>query len=235
VRKYLTEFIGTFFLIFTICGAVASGSPLAPLAIGGVLAAAVYAGGHISGAHYNPAVTFAVFLRGKLPRREVLPYVGAQLGAGVVAAIVARGVFGTPAGAAFEASGGQLASALLAELVVTFALAYVVLNVATSKDHPNNSFYGLAIGFTVMAGAVSVGGISGGVFNPAVAIGVSLDGLVSWSMLWVYLLANLAGGGLAALAFRVLNPAEYTEQVPVEAGSRLVAGLPKEAKNLRAA
>ena len=110
-------------------------------------------------------------------------------------------------------SGHALAAAFVAELLVTFALAYVVLNVATSRDHPNNSFYGLAIGFTVMAGAISVGGISGGVFNPAVAVGVSTAGLVPWSMLWVYLVANLAAGALAAVTFRALNPADVAVEV----------------------
>jgi aquaporin Z len=207
MRKYATELIGTFFLVFTICCSVGSGAALAPLAIGAVLAAMVFAGGHISGAHYNPAVTLAVFLRGRLPSSDVLPYWVAQVAGALLAAFAARGVVDTgPASTAFTVSGGRLAAAFTAELVVTFALAYVVLNVATSKDHPDNSFYGLAIGFTVLAGAVAVGGISGGVFNPAVAFGVSTAGLVSWSMLWVYLVANLAGGAAAAVAFRALNP-----------------------------
>jgi aquaporin Z len=206
MRKYATELVGTFFLVFTICCSVRSGAPLAPLAIGAVLAAMVFAGGHVSGAHYNPAVTLAVFLRGRLPGHEVLPYWAAQVTGALLAAISARGVVDTGPVTAFSVSGGRLAAAFVAELLVTFALAYVVLNVATSKDHPNNSFYGLAIGFTVLAGAVAVGGVSGGVFNPAVAFGVSTAGLVSWSMLWVYLVANLAGGAAAAVAFRAVNP-----------------------------
>jgi aquaporin Z len=205
MRKYATEFIGTFFLVSTICGAVLSKAELAPLAIGAVLTAMVFAGGHISGAHYNPAVTVAVFLRGRLPAREILPYLGAQVAAAAAAALVSRLMFDGARPEAFHVSGRHLVAAFVAELLVTFALAFVVLNVATSKDHPNNSFYGLAIGFTVMSGAIAVGSVSGGVFNPAVAVGVSIAGLTSWSMLPVYLVATLAGGACAAVAFRALN------------------------------
>jgi aquaporin Z len=208
MRKYLTEFVGTFFLVFTICCAVVSQAPLAPVAIAAVLAAAVYAGGHVSGAHYNPAVTIAVYVRGRLDASEIAPYVAAQILGALAAAGTARLVVGPAAGTPLRATGTGLAAALAAELIVTFALAYVVLNVATSKDHPNNSFYGLAIGFTVLAGAVSVGSVSGGVFNPAVAFGVAAEGLVSWSMLWVYLVANVAGGAFAALVFRAVNPGD---------------------------
>jgi aquaporin Z len=173
----------------------------------------VFAGGHISGAHYNPAVTLAVFLRGRLPGSDVAPYVVAQVLGASAAAGLTRWLAGPAPSAALAVSGKAAAVALVAELVMTFALAYVVLSVATSKDHPNNSFYGLAIGFTVLAGAVAVGGLSGGVFNPAVAVGVSIAGLVSWSALWLYLVANLAGGALAAVAFRLLNPGDL-EQPP---------------------
>jgi len=211
MRKYLTEFIGTFFLVLTITVSVQSGAALAPLAIGLVLAAMVFAGGHVSGAHYNPAVTLAVYLRGKLPASDIAPYVAAQVLGASAAAGIAGLVLGTRPETPLAFSGRALGAAFAVEVLVTFALAYVVLNVATSKDHPNNSFYGLAIGFTVLAGAVSVGGISGGVFNPAVAVGVSLAGMVSWSMLWVYVVANLLGAALAAVAFRYLNPAEFTE------------------------
>jgi aquaporin Z len=211
MRKYGTEFVGTFFLVFTICNAVLAKAPLAPLAIGVVLAAMVFAGGHISGAHYNPAVTVAVFLRGRLPARDIAPYFAAQILGASAAAGITRWMVGPVPDPAFAAHGKGIAVALGAEVLVTFALAYVVLNVATSKDHPNNSFYGLAIGFTVLAGAVAVGGLSGGVFNPAVAFGVSIAGLVSWSMLWVYVVANFAGGALAAVAFRLFNPTDVHE------------------------
>jgi aquaporin Z len=226
MRRYTTEAIGTFFLVFTICTAVLAGAELAPLAIGLVLAAMIFAGGHISGAHYNPAVTLAVFLRGRLPGRDVMPYMAAQLIGALAAAGAGRLVAESGPASAFRVTGGRLAAALLAELLVTFALAYVVLNVATSKSHPNNSFYGLAIGSTVLAGAVAVGGVSGGVFNPAVAVGVSAAGLVSWSMLWVYLVANLLGGAFAAVVFRALNPDDVGSEPPtrpVRSGTKATA------------
>lgn len=205
MRRYTTEFIGTFFLVFTVCTAVLANAALAPLAIGAVLMTMIFAGGHISGGHFNPAVSLAVFLRGRLSARDLGPYMGAQVLAGLVAAGVARFVVDVKP-TAFSVSGRDLAAAFVAELLFTFALAWVVLNVATSKDHPNNSFYGLAIGFTVLAGAVAVGGVSGAAFNPAVGIGVSVAGLASWSMIWVYLVATLAGGAVAGFAFRALNP-----------------------------
>jgi aquaporin Z len=214
MRRYVTEFIGTFFLVFAIVTSVLGGAPLAPLAIGVVLAAMVFAGGHISGAHYNPAVTLAVWIRGKIDTQDVPGYLLAQTAGAACAAAIAHYVVGKDAASALSLSGAPLGKAIVAEAVVTFALAYVVLNVATSSNHENNSFYGLAIGFTVMSGAIAVGGISGGVFNPAVAVGVSTAGMVSWSMLWVYLVANLMGGALAGITFRLLNPGEYLTASP---------------------
>jgi aquaporin Z len=130
----------------------------------------------------------------------------AQFAGGLLAAAISRYVFSSAA--AFHVSGRALVAAFLVELLFTFALAFVVLNVATSRSHPNNSFYGLAIGFTLMAGVVAVGAISGGVFNPAVALGGSVAGLLSWSMLPVYLVANLGGGALAGVVFNALNPGD---------------------------
>lgn len=205
MRRYLTEFIGTFFLVFTVCCAVVTTPSLAPVAIGAVLAAMIFAGGHISGGHYNPAVSLAVFLRGRLDLRELGPYMGAQLLAGLLAALIARWVVNAQP-VALEATGRDLFAAFVVEVLFTFALAYTVVNVATSKDHPNNSFYGLAIGFTVLAGATAVGSLSGGAFNPAVGLGICIAGLASWSMIWVYLVATLLGGAGAGYAFRYLNP-----------------------------
>jgi len=205
MRRYATEFIGTFFLVFTVCAAVRGLASLAPLAIGAVLTAMVFAGGHISGGHYNPAVSLAAFVRGRLGVIDLAGYVAAQLVAGVAAAYAATYVVAAQP-ERFTITGGDVWRAFLAELLFTFALAYVVLNAATSKDHPNNSFYGLAIGFTVLAGAVAVGGISGGAFNPAVGVGAVLASIVSVDVLWIYVVATLAGGALAGLVFRLLNP-----------------------------
>jgi aquaporin Z len=206
MKKYLTEFIGTFFLVLTIGCAVIGGTPLAPLAIGAALMVMVFAGGHISGAHYNPAVTLAVWLRGRCDTKDVGPYWAAQVTGAVLAAMAVKFLY---SGAIIKAgvipSVGQ---ALLAEFLFTFALCYVVLNVATAKGTAGNSFYGLAIGMTVMTGAFAVGGISGGAFNPAVAVGISTMGLSSWSNLWIFLVANFGAAAAAAAVFKFNNPAD---------------------------
>ncbi|QDV35252.1 MIP/aquaporin family protein [Tautonia plasticadhaerens] len=207
--KLIVEFIGTFFLVFTIgqtvVGAEAgsAAAALAPLAIGSALMVMVYAGGHVSGGHYNPAVTLGVMLRGKCAPAEVPGYMAAQVLGGAAAALA---VSFLKAGVVVEPA--TLASApavLLAEFLFTFALVYVVLNSATAKGTAGNSFYGLAIGFTVMTGAFAVGGVSGGAFNPAVAIGIAIMGLVEPSSLWMHLSADLAAGAAAAAVFRALN------------------------------
>jgi aquaporin Z len=204
MRKYVVEFIGTFFLVFTVINAVARAGDLAPLAIGSVLMVMIYAGGHISGAHYNPAVSLAAWVRGRLEPVDLASYWAAQLAGGLVAGLLGLWMFDFRVQATFE--GELLAQAFVVELLFTFALAWVVLNVATSKDHPTNSFYGLAIGFTVLAGAFAVGPLSGGAFNPAVAFGNSIGGVFAWSNIWVFLIANLLGGAAAGYAFKYLNP-----------------------------
>ena len=207
-RALGVELIGTFFLVFTVGAAVRSGSSLAPLAIGAVLMVMIYAGGHISGGHYNPAVTMAALVRGRIGGGEAVGYWVAQFVAGVLAALVVRGVVAPGSASTLNLSGSAMGAAFVVELLFTFALAYVVLNVATSKDQPGNGFFGLAIGFTVAAGAFAVGGISGGVFNPAVALGGASAGLFAWSTIWVYLLVELGAGIAAGLAFLALNPGD---------------------------
>jgi aquaporin Z len=207
--RYTVEAIGTFFLVFTVGAAVASGNPLAPLGIGAVLMVMVYAGGHLSGGHYNPAVTLAVLVRGRIPLRDAAAYWLVQLGAGLLAALVVRDIL-DPVRLARHAtmtlSGHAVVAAFVAEMLFTFALCYVVLNVATSKSHPDNSFYGLAIGFTVAAGAIAVGGISGGAFNPAVTLGAAAMGIFAWPTLWVYMVAQILAGLAAGITFLVMSP-----------------------------
>jgi len=205
MRRYLTEFIGTFFLVFTIGLTVTAGSPMAPLAIGSSLMIMVYMGGHVSGAHYNPAVSFALLLRGKLASvGEFAGYVASQLAGAVVAALATYLIVGQTLKVAPADSASTLA-ALLVEILFTFALALVVLNVAASAKTQGNSFYGLAIGFTITVGAFAGGPISGGAFNPAVGTGpILVDALVgggSLSHLWLYLAGPFLGGALAAGVF----------------------------------
>ncbi|MGH3734492.1 MAG: MIP/aquaporin family protein [Micromonosporaceae bacterium] len=208
MRKYLVEFIGTFFLVLTVVATVRQGVELAPLAIGAALMVMVYAGGHVSGGHYNPAVSLAAFLRGRLSATDLGAYWVAQLVGGVVAALIGLWAVADTKTTVLTLSGNAIWIALVAELLFTFALAWVVLNTATSKDHPDNSFYGLAIGFTVATGAIAVGGLSGAAFNPAIAVGASLGGLLSWGGIWIYLVANLLGGAGAAYAFKYVNPTD---------------------------
>ena len=207
-RKYAVEVIGTFILVFTVAAASFAGSVFTPLAAGAALMVMVYAGGHISGGHYNPAVTMAALVRGRIGIRDAIPYWIVQCAAGVVAAVVARAVVNPAAVKTLTPSGHALAAVAVVEVLFTFALCYVVLNVATSKDQVGNSFFGLAIGFTITAGAFAVGGISGGLFNPAVSLGAATGGLVAWSTIWVYLVVQLVAGVVAGLAFRSLNPAD---------------------------
>lgn len=204
-KKYLVEFIGSFFLVLAVgMNVIDPGSGnLAPLAIGATLMIMVYAGGHVSGGHYNPAVTLAVWLRGRCPQADVLPYIGSQLLGGIVAAMTVLFLKGDPV---VMPQSLEIFPALVAELIGTFALAFVVLNVATAKSTAGNSYFGLAIGFTVTTMAFALGGVSGGAFNPAVALGITVMHLATTANLWVYLVANFAGGALAAAAFRFINP-----------------------------
>src|SRR5580692_5502061 len=210
MNKYIAEFIGTFFLVLTVgCTVIGNGAgALAPLAIGSALMVMIFAGGHISGGHFNPAVTLGVWLRGKCAAKDVAPYMISQIIGAVLAAFAVKFLKG---GAAVTPLQPVTLPALLAEFLFTFALVYVVLNTATAKGTSGNSFYGLAIGFTVLVGAFSVGNISGGAFNPAVAVGISALGLSSWGNIWIYLVAEFAAAAVAAGAFNALNPAEREE------------------------
>jgi aquaporin Z len=206
MNKYIAEFIGTFFLVLTIgCTGIGAGAGvIAPLAIGAALMVMVFAGGHISGGHYNPAVTLGVLLRGKVQAADVVPYMIAQCVGAAVAALMVTKIL--RAGAPVIPISPHLGPALLAEFLFTFALVYVVLNAATAEGTSGNSFYGLAIGMTVMTGAFAVGDISGGAFNPAVAVGISVMGISAWANIWIYLLADFAAAIVAAVVFQMINP-----------------------------
>ena len=206
MKKYLVEFIGTFFLVLTIGMTVIDpvvAVGFAPLAIGAALMIMVYAGGHVSGGHYNPAVTLAVWLRGRCATADVPFYLIAQILGAAAASFVALYLKGNPTLTPKEI---VVVPALIAEAIGTFALCYVVLNVATAKATAGNSNYGLAIGFTVTVMAYALSGISGGAFNPAVAVGGSLMHLVKTANLWVYFVANFGAAVLAALVFKFTHP-----------------------------
>jgi len=216
-RKLVVEFVGMFLFVFTVGMATneAGAGALAPLAIGSVLMVLVFASGHVSGGHFNPAVSTAVFLRGRMAANELVAYVATHFVAAVIAGLVVRYVGGRQVNAEFASAGKML----IAEFLFTFALAWVVLHVATARGTAGNSFYGLAIGFTVVAGAFAVGGISGGAFNPAVALGAMVTGLFEWSNIWIYLLADFLGAAAAAYAFLYVLPAEKPTGDVVEPAS----------------
>jgi aquaporin Z len=210
LNRYVTELIGTFFLVFTIGMVVTAGSAMAPIAIGSALMVMVYMGGHVSGAHYNPAVTIAIYLRGAMNKSDVVPYVASQLLGAWLAATAVQLITGQTFAPAPGVDG--VAAPLLAEILATFALALVILNVATAKATEGNSYFGLAIGFTVMVGAFSVGGVSGGAFNPAVGTGPIMvnafmgDG--SFGDLWLYWVGPVLGAVGAVPVFKLQNPGD---------------------------
>lgn len=205
LRKLLTEFIGTFFLVMTIVLAVNTKSELAILAIGFILMVMVYMGGHVSGAHYNPAVSTALLIAKKMPASDYVPYVITQLVGGLAGSYTGYAVAGAGVGIAAPRE-VNLTTAAMLEALITFALALVVLNVACSKKTTGNWMYGLAIGFTVVAGALAAGPYTGGAFNPAVGIGLTATGTdvgASWRDIWVYTAGPLVGAVIAAVVFRI--------------------------------
>lgn len=199
MNKYITEFIGTLFLVM---GAALGGAIGASLA----LMIMIYAGGHISGAHYNPAVTLSVWMRGKIEMKDALMYWVFQVAGGITAALIVTYIFKEEGAGNCAIPADGTTKGIIAEMLGTFALAYVVLNVATAKGTSGNSFYGLAIGGTVLAMATAVGKFSGGAFNPAVAIGLCIQKSFCMSQVWMYLVGAFGGGAVAALVFSLNNP-----------------------------
>ena len=200
-QKLTTEFIGTFFLSLTICTAAVYGSAgeYAPFGIAATLMVMIYAGGHISGAHYNPAVTVSIYLRGACDKEEVLPYIASQVIAAVSAAIVAE----TFKPDAFSLEVAELGTdAVVAELLFTFALAYVILNVATTESTSGNGYYGAAIALVVLAGAITVGSISLASFNPAVTSALIVSGKLTLADSWMHFVPQFIGAVLATYVYK---------------------------------
>ena len=207
--KLITEFIGTFFLCLTICvaGVFGLSGQNAPFAIAGTLMVMIYAGAHISGAHYNPAVTISIWIRGACEKSEVVPYALSQLAAGLLAALIAANLIVTGSISEdypiemFEPSGMET-SIIASELLFTFALVFVILNVATSESNEGNGYYGAAIALVVLAGALTVGSISLASFNPAASLSLVVVGKMATSDLWLHLVPQLFGAGAASLVYK---------------------------------
>ena len=199
MKNYITEFIGTFFLVLTI------GLTGDPLAIGVMLMAIIYMGGHISGAHYNPAVSIAMIYRGLLTSKEAIKYILSQLAGAFLAALAVNWLIGDVMQVA-PSNTASVMQILVVEAIFTFALMLVILNVATHPKTAGNSYYGLAIGFTIMAAAFAGGGISGGVYNPAVGTGPILVDVIlgdgkTLANLWYYFVGPIFGAMAATCVY----------------------------------
>ncbi|CAN5325134.1 MIP/aquaporin family protein [soil metagenome] len=199
MKKYITEFLGTMFLFL---GAAFAGGLGAAL----ILMAMIYAGGHISGAHYNPAVTLSVLIRNRISFMQAMIYWISQFAGALIGAVLFMYVFGFEEGRSLcMIPDEKVMAGFCAELLGTFVLAYVVLNVATAKSTAGNSFYGIAIAGALYAVSQAFGQFSGGAFNPAIAVGMSLAKLMCWKYLYIYIIATFVGGALAAAIFRLSN------------------------------
>jgi aquaporin Z len=211
MKNWLTEFIGTFFLELTVVLSVHYSPAIAGLAIGAVLMVMVYMGGPISGGHYNPGISLGVAIRGKISYGTMISYWIAQLAAGIIAAIIGWLLIGRPETAGVPPlTHMDILRGLIAEFLFSFALVLTVLTTATSSKTAGNSYFGLAIGFTVGAGVFAVGSLTGAAFNSAVGLGVCLFGLSAWFNIWIYVVANLAGGIVAAAIFRIISPEDFS-------------------------
>ena len=208
MKNAIVEFIGTFFVAFVVAIAVGGGiaANLAPFAVFAILVACIYAGRHLSGAVYNPAVTVTLWMRGSLQARTLLSFWVAQVAAGVVAALVAK----TMPNLALSAQpfAPDMRAAIIVELLFTFLLCFVVLQVATTEKSKGNSYYGVAIAMTVLAGALTVGTVSSAVFNPAVGATLVTLGHLTLPTYFTYVGAQVAGAVLAAGLFKLTNAGE---------------------------
>ncbi|MFT6058955.1 MAG: aquaporin Z [Lentimonas sp.] len=205
-NKLIAEFIGTYFLylIIGMCVTPPGAGALTPLVVGVGLTALVYSCGHISKAHFNPATTVAYFCAGTHPRKAFLPFVAVILAGAVCAALtlLALNPEGLTQVTAIEINTLRV---IVAEFAFTFALMWVILNVAIAKGTVGNGFYGLAIGAIVAAGAFAVGPISFAAFNPAVTIALCINGFIPWSALGLYIIVQVSAAATTGILFRSMQ------------------------------
>lgn len=208
IAPFFAEFFGTMMLTFVI--SLVAGSKLAPLAIGGILLSMIFTYGHLSGAHYNPAVSIAVYVRGKIITSTLLGYIVSQVIGGICGAMTAKYVFAeNDYPMPLPHPSVNTGRAFLLEFLFTYTLCTTVLNTATTDSVGPNSFYGIAISFVVMSGAIASGGYSGAVFNPAVACGLfTANETTSKGLLGLYWLAPSLAGFQSGLMFHILNSDE---------------------------
>ena len=210
MRSYLAEFLGAFFLVFVVLSTTAVSHVLAAATTGTVLVGCVWVGAHISGAHFNPAVTLGVFLRGGLSMLDLWSYWAAQLLGALAASVVALGIpaGGSDSGSRVLSTGlGDLGPTLVVEVLFTFALVYVALSIAASRRQEHNLFLGLAMGVVVLAGMLAASSTTSAALNPAVAFGLSVDGALGWPAVGALVVAELVGATLAAVLVSRTQPA----------------------------
>lgn len=210
MRSYLAEFLGAFFLVFVVLSTTGVSHVLAAATTGTVLVGCVWVGAHISGAHFNPAVTLGVFLRGGLSMLDLWSYWAAQLLGALAASVVALGIPADGSGSASRdlTSGfGDLGPALVVDLLFTFALVYVVLSIGASRRQEHNLFLGLAMGVVVLAGMLAAASTTSAALNPAVAFGMSVDGAVGWPPVGALVVTEIVGATLAAVLASRTQPA----------------------------
>lgn len=202
----IAEVIGTYFLalIIGLCALPPGAGDFTPIAVAIGLAALIYACGHISKAHFNPATTLTYFSAGDLPAKAVLPYIIAIFLSAIAAACTLPLLY-PEALPKVEAIELQTSKILLAEFLFTFILMWVILNVAIAHKNIGNGFYGIAIGAIVGAGAYAVGPISFAAFNPAITLFLCIAGFIPWSAFPLYCLAQAIAATAAGLLFRSMR------------------------------
>jgi aquaporin Z len=205
VRRYAAELLGAFFLVLTLLCTSAVSLVLAAASVAAVLVVCVWVGAHLSGGHFNPAVTLGVYLRGGMSSLDLWSYWAAQLSGALLAAVVAMLVL--PGRSAGVPDASTVAPVAVLELLFTFALVYVVLSVGASGQQELNVFLGVASGVVVLAGMLAVSALSTAAFNPAIAFGLSVDGVVDWPTVAAYVGAELVGGATAAVVAPRTRPA----------------------------
>mmetsp|Transcript_77779 Transcript_77779/g.206597 ORF Transcript_77779/g.206597 Transcript_77779/m.206597 type:complete len:454 (-) Transcript_77779:523-1884(-) len=225
IRAYLAEFIGTFILVFTVgCNVLSKQSVWAGVSIACSLMVAIYALAPISGANFNPAVSVTLGITGNLAWQDVAAYSFVQISAGVLAGFLYHLLFGAgfALGPVGEFSWWQAGAC---ELLYTFMLCFVVLNTACAKANAGkHQFYGLSIGFVIVAGAYGAGAVSGGCFNPAVALGIEA-GSLSFGYSPLYILFELAGAALAAALFKVVRPEAFDNGEPAALPAKVTSEI----------
>ncbi|MEM6886093.1 MAG: aquaporin [Verrucomicrobiota bacterium] len=207
MKKYIMEFIGTFFLVFAIGNVICESSIgiMGPIAIGCTLMGVIYAGGHISKAHYNPAITLAFLLRRGMKRKDVPGYLAGEILGASLAMLTCLYLYDFPELPSLQL---EIGPTLIVEFLGTFVLAFVIMNVATAKALANNGFYGLAIAATVVGLVYAVAPISGAGFNPAVSLTLLFAGLLDVPNLILHIIAQFVGGAAAAYTYLYLVPDE---------------------------